>query len=309
MGIVIIRQDGKIPKWKEVLEAISPSTKIYSYLEEHPKEKITMAVVWKHPEGVLQHYPNLKCIASAGAGVDFIFDDPDLPKNIAVTRVVDPLLVSDMSEFVIALVFNHLKNLGTYKADQINNDWNPTAYKPINDATIGIMGMGKLGIYTARDLRQFGFRVQGWANSPKQLDGIKTFVGSKELSVFLKNTSILVCLLPLTMETTGILNRTLFQQLPKEAFIINVARGAHLVDADLLEQLDKGHLSGASLDVFHNEPLPKEHPFWNHPKVHITPHIASVSHPGSVVPQIMENYTRLQTGQPLLNRVDILKGY
>jgi glyoxylate/hydroxypyruvate reductase A len=171
------------------------------------------------------------------------------------------------------------------------------------------MGLGALGKVLAEDLLRFGFKVQGWSGSRKDLSGIKTFAGQKEKTTFLNATQILVCLLPLTKETTGILNKDLFLQLPKGAHVINVARGGHLVDKELLEMLDNQHLSGASLDVYHQEPLSTEHPFWEHPKVHMTPHCASVSDTDSVVPQILENYRRLENGQELLNLVSKTKGY
>ena len=171
------------------------------------------------------------------------------------------------------------------------------------------MGLGALGKVLAKDLFRFGFNVQGWSRSRKNLPGIKTFAGDQEQTAFLNSTQILVCLLPLTKETSGILNHDLFSQLPKGAHIINVARGGHLVDNDLLGMLDKNHLSGASLDVYHQEPLPSEHPFWEHPKVHMTPHYASVSDTNSVVPQVLENFRRLESGQGLLNLVSKTKGY
>ncbi len=309
MGLVIIRQDNKIEMWKEALKRSASDIPVYSYLEDHPRERIRMALVWKHPSGAIKGYPNLECIASSGAGVDFLFEDKDLPTNIPITRVVDEYLAKDMSEHVIALIFSHLKNLNQYKVDQFNKIWSPLDYQRIEDLTIGIMGLGALGKVLAKDLLRFDFKVQGWSSSRKNLSGIKTFAGDKEKTAFLNTTQILVCLLPLTKETFGILNKDLFSQLPKDAHIINVARGGHLVDKDLLEMLDNGHLSGASLDVYHQEPLSTEHPFWEHSKVHMTPHYASVSDTNSVVPQILENYRRLENGQKLLNLVSKTKGY
>ncbi len=309
MGIVIIRQDNKIEMWKEALKRNAPEIPIYSYLEDYPREDIKMALVWKHPAGAIKGYPNLECIASSGAGVDFLFEDKELPTNIPITRVVDEYLAKDMSEHVIALVFSHLKNLNQYKVDQFNKVWKPVDYHRIMDLTIGIMGLGALGKVLAEDLIGFGFKVQGWSGSKKNLAGIKTFAGDKEKMTFLNSTQILVCLLPLTKETFGILNKDLFLQLPNGAHIINVARGGHLVDNDLIEMLDNDHLSGASLDVYHQEPLPTDHPFWEHPKVHMTPHYASVSDTNSVVPQILENYRRLVSGEELINLVSKTKGY
>ncbi|MBD0849567.1 2-hydroxyacid dehydrogenase [Maribacter arenosus] len=309
MGIVIIRQDDKIGMWKEALQLYAPQIPVYSYLEDHPREAIKMALVWKHPKGTIVGYPNLECIASSGAGVDFLFEDPQLPSHIPITRVVDEYLAMDMSEHVIALILAQLKNLYHYKVDQGNTIWKPIAYKRIADMTVGIMGLGALGSVLAKDLVRFGFRVQGWSGSEKNIKGVKTFTGSHAQAEFLQSTQILVCLLPLTPSTTGILNAELFNQLPKGAHVINVARGGHLVDEDLLKMLDNGHLAGACLDVYHQEPLRSDHPFWEHPKVHMTPHYASVSDTNSVVPQIIENYRRLISGEALLNRVSDTKKY
>ncbi len=307
MAIVIIRQDGKASHWKDILLSKSRNTPIYEFGEEHPREDITMALVWQHPKGSLKEYPNLKCVASMGAGVDFIMADTDISKNIKITRVVDPMLASDMSEFVIACIYSHLKNLPFYGQQESQKSWTRKEYLRKEDVTIGIMGLGELGRTLAKDLQHLGFQVQGWANSRKE--GIHTFLGKKELSQFLSTTSILVCLLPLTEDTRNILDKELFRKLPKDAYVINVARGGHLVEKDLLNMVDSGHLSGASLDVFSQEPLPQDHPFWVHPNIHITPHIASISSPKSIVPQILENYDRLSKGEQLMNVVSISKGY
>ena len=309
MAIVIIRQDDKIDLWKNAVLEVDSSLKVYSYLEEHPKDEITMAIIWKHPVGSLSNYPNLKCIASAGAGVDYIFEDPTRPQNIPITRIVDPYLASDMSEHVLAVILAHLKNLNTYKLKQVENVWEPIEYRRIKDVTVGILGLGELGALTASDLSKVGFKVQGWSRSKKNIDNLKTVSGKDALSDFLASTDVLVCLLPLTPETENFLNKSLLEQLPQNAYVINVARGGHLVDGDLLMLLDNGHLSGACLDVYHTEPLPQAHPFWNHKKIHMTPHYASVSDTNSVVPQLLENYKRLQQNEELKHTVDIEKGY
>lgn len=309
MAIIIIRQDNKIDLWKKALLEADPNLDVYSYLEEHPKEEITMAIIWKHPVGSLSAYPNLECIASAGAGVDYIFEDPTRPTDIPITRIVDPFLASDMSEHVLAVVMAHIKHLNTYKLKQVANVWEPVDYQRIKDVTVGILGLGELGALTASDLTKVGFKVQGWSRTKKNIEEVTTYYGQDELSEFLQSTQILVCLLPLTPATEGILNKNLLSQLPQHAYVINVARGGHLVDEDLIMLLDSGHLSGACLDVYHTEPLPKTHPFWNHKKVHMTPHYASVSDTDSVIPQLLENYKRLQTGDELQHRVNIERGY
>ena len=309
MSIVIIRQDGKTDDWKNSLKGKAPELKIYSYLEDHPKEEIEVAMVWKHPPGIFKQYPALKYIASFGAGVDFIFEDPDIPADTLITRVVDPVLASDMSEFVIGAIFAHLKNFHQYSTDQLAGIWQPLAYNRIKDKRVGIMGLGALGLKLLSDLKTLGFNIIGWSNSIKNIEGVETYTGLSERTEFLKRSDILVCLLPLTEATRGILNIDLFSELPADAYVINVARGGHLVDEDLLTVLDNGHLSGACLDVYHEEPLGKDHPFWKHPKIFMTPHVASVSDIDSVVPQLLENYERFREGRPLLNEVSTMRGY
>jgi glyoxylate/hydroxypyruvate reductase A len=309
MAIVVIRQDDKIELWKNALQEADNTLKVYNYLEDHPKDEIIMAVIWKHPAGSLSVYPNLKCIASAGAGVDYIFEDPTRPKNIPITRIVDPFLASDMSEHVLAVILAHLKNLNSYKLKQVNQVWEPLDYLRIKDVTVGILGLGELGALTASDLTNCGFQVQGWSRTQKDIVKVKSYSGKEELSEFLSTSQILVCLLPLTPETEGILNKEVLSQLPKNAYVINVARGGHLVDGDLVMLLDNEHLAGACLDVYHVEPLPQAHPFWNHSKIHMTPHYASVSDTNSVIPQLLANYERLQNDEELINTVNVDKGY
>jgi len=309
MSIVIIRQDNKIATWKKALQEAAPDIKIYSYLEDHDADEIEVALVWKHPENSLSKYKNLKYIASSGAGVDFIFEDVNRDKTLPITRVIDTMLAADMSEHVLALIFNQLKNLSRYKLDQVQGTWSPQPYKRIADLTVGVLGLGALGNDLVRQLVQFGFQTQGWSNSQKSIEGVATYSGTTELNKFLNTTNVLVCLLPLTPLTKGFLNKELFEKLPKGAFVINVARGGHLVDEDLVEMLDNAHLSGASLDVFHEEPLDPSHPFWQHKKIVMTPHCASVSDTNSVVPQIIENFRRMKNNEDLLHLVSTQKGY
>ncbi|NER11266.1 glyoxylate/hydroxypyruvate reductase A [Muriicola jejuensis] len=309
MAIVLIRKDGKLGLWKKAFLDQYPSLPVYHFEEEHPAEKITMAVVWKHPKGSLKAYPNLKCIASFGAGVDFIFGDPTRPEGVPITRVVDDALANDMAEYVITAIMGHLKNMDQYARDQEKGLWQPRPYSRIADHTIGIMGIGTLGTQLADKLRVMGFRIIGWSKNPKELPGVHVFHGIESRREFLSKSTVLVCLLPLTPETKKILNQQTLSQLPHGAFLINVARGGHLEEGDLIPLLDSGQLSGACLDVFEEEPLPSGHLFWEHPKIRITPHVASVSDPQSVVPQLAENFFRLREGKELRNQVDLQQGY
>ena len=308
MSVVVIRQDGKSGDWIQVLQTHAPHIEFFDFMEDHPKDEIEVAMVWKHPAGVFEQYPRLQYIASFGAGVDFLLDDPDIP-SVPITRVVDPVLASDMSEFVVGAILAHLKNFHQYTVDQSKGIWHPLSYRRITDVRVGIMGIGALGLKLYNDLNNLNFNIIGWSKSTKNIRQFKTYAGNEGLAEFLSLSDILVCLLPLTDETRGILNKELFSQLPTGAYIINVARGGHLVDEDLIAMLDSGHLGGACLDVYHKEPLNIDHPFWNHPKIFMTPHVASVSDIESVVPQLLENYDRFKEGLPLLNEVSTIRGY
>mgnify|MGYP006088187057 FL=1 len=308
MALLLIRQDGKTPQWLNAFKFQATHIECYDFNEPHPKEKIAMALVWKQPQGLFGQYKNLKCVASMGAGVDFIFEDPSFHDDLLMTRVVDPLLITDMEEFVMAHVYAHMKGLYKYQTQQSISLWQQNPYLRKKDITVGIMGMGVLGSATAKALLTQGFNVFGWSNSKKRIDGMTTYV-QEDLNLFLQQTNVLVCLLPLTPETSGILDHTLFSKLPKGAYIIHAARGPHLVSEDLIQSIDQGHLSGAAIDVFPKEPLEENDPLWQHLNIHITPHCASISSPESVVAQIIVNYNRLMSNQPLLNQVDTAKGY
>ena len=309
MSIVIISQKKDIKAWEDALKAMDPILEVGVYPYDLNREQVDFALVWKHPHGVFEDYPNVKVIASMGAGVDHILQDPDLPQSVTLTRLIDEELTRDLAEFVRALVMNHLRKLSVYKYQEGTNVWQQHPYRNINEVNIGIMGLGVLGNHVAVQLRDLGFNLYGWSQSLKNIDGVRTYAGSSGLADFLAQSNILVCLLPLTDQTKDILNQQTFEQLPEKAFVINVARGEHLVDDDLIAMIDNGHLSGASLDVFRKEPLPADHPFWSHPKINITPHVASITNPVSAVKQILENYHRLQNGQPLVNVIDRARGY
>lgn len=270
---------------------------------------IDFVVVWNHPPGELKKFPNLKCIASLGVGVDHIFKDPELPRDIPVTRVVEYSMPQSMSEYVVWAVLNYCRQFDTYRTNQKTVHWQE--HKPLlaRQTRIGLMGLGQLGLDAAVKLGVLGFPVSGWSRTAKQIQGVESFHGEEMLAQFLSDVSILVCLLPLTPATRDILNHSLFAKLPRGAYLINVARGDHLVEEDLLEALETGQLSGACLDVFRTEPLPREHPFWRHPKVIVTPHISSITFPEEVAPQFVENYHRMKAGGALQNTVDTRRKY
>ncbi|GHA80768.1 2-hydroxyacid dehydrogenase [Pontibacter akesuensis] len=309
MPITIVTQGKDLSPWVKALKKNRPDVEIRIYPDDAQAEEVEFALAWNHPLGVFKAFPNLKCISSMGAGVDHILKDTELPKGVTVTKIVDTNLTQDMGEFILALALNHIRGLAAYKVQEQQQAWQPRPYKRIADVTVGVMGVGELGAHVASQLHKVGFNVCGWARTAKELEGVAVYVGEEELNSFLAASEILVCLLPLTKETANILNKGTLQQLPKGAFVINAARGEHVVDEDLVEMINNGHLAGASLDVFREEPLPQEHVFWKHPDINITPHMASKTDPETAVLQILDNYDRLQRGEPLQNIISLEKGY
>lgn len=316
MALLILRNDEKGNAWRQELLKIDSSLEVVVYPEPHQTEAIKMAAVWKHPEGLLHNYTSLLGIQSMGAGVDFILEDPSVgsPQNPSglkrpIMRVVDEQLTADMAEYVLTHCLAALRDLQHFEVLSSDRRWEPQNYRRASETTVGILGLGTLGMAAGEALLKNGFQVRGWARSPRSAEGISVFAGTEQLSEFLNGCQIVVCLLPLTPNTRGILNTSLFKQMDPGTFIINAARGGHLTEADLIPAIDKGLLSGACLDVFQEEPLPGEHPFWEHPKIRVTPHVASVSDPRTVAAQIVTNYKNLLKGVKPENLVDLEKGY
>ncbi|WDP84390.1 MAG: glyoxylate/hydroxypyruvate reductase A [Desulfobacter sp.] len=309
MALTLICPDKDPAPWIRALNDADPKLEIRVWPDDHPREEIELALTWSHPWGCLTLYPNLGCISSMGAGVDHLLSDPDLPGDIPLVRIIDSGLVSDMAEYILLAVLSHFRQFDIYHNRQSHQDWHPLAPLDKKDFSIGIMGLGQLGRAAAQQLISHGFSVTGWKNSSGTIPGIPSFYGKEQLFEFLSQTRVLICLLPLTQATCRILNSQTFSRLARESYLINVGRGKHLDENALIPALDRGLLSGACLDVFDKEPLEPGHPFWSHPKIKITPHISSLTHPASVAPQIIENLKRLRTGRPLLNLVDPQKGY
>ena len=309
MSILFIAPKLKPDSWLKHMRAQDSGLDLRVWPDVGRPEDILLALSWKHPHGELAKFPQLKCIASLGFGVDHVLSDPALPRGVPVTRIVDPGMIRGMSEYVIAAVLNHTRQFTLYRRDQTAGVWKARVPRHPQDVRVGIMGLGHLGADAAGKLRALGFPVSGWSRTPKAVDGIRSFAGAETLARFLAQTDILVCLLPLTDATCGILNRDTLAHLPADAYVINAARGEHVVEEDLLAALEAGRLAGACLDVFRTEPLPAGHPFWTHPRVTITPHIASLTFPRDVAPQLVESYRRVRSGQPPLHVVDAGRGY
>lgn len=309
MALMIIAPNTKVTSWVKHISRLAPEIDIRIWPDTGNADDIEFALSWNHPLGEFKKYQHLKCIASLGAGVDHLLIDPHLPDGVPVTRVVEDSMAQSMSEYVVLAVLNYCRQFDTYRTHQSQKKWQPRKPLLAEDMRIGIMGLGQLGRDAAKKLSAIGYPVSGWSRTSKNIAGVDCLAGTGDLNDFLSAARILICMLPLTPQTKGILGRQTFDKLPTGAYVINVARGEHLIQKDLLAALDAGQLSGACLDVFAIEPLPSEHPFWKHPKIKVTPHISSITFSRAVAPQIIENYRRSQSGQPLLNVVDIKQGY
>jgi glyoxylate/hydroxypyruvate reductase A len=278
--------------------------------DAYAPEDIDYVVAFRPPPGFLKTLPNLKAIFSLGAGVDGFLKDPEFPRSVPLVRFVDVTLAREMAQYVVMhtlLIHRHQRH---FDEGQKKKEWRQMMLpRPSADTRVGVLGLGEIGSVTAERLAMFDFAVSGWSRTRKSVPGVKSFAGEEELAAFLGQCDIMTCLLPLTPQTRGIMNAELFARLPKDAWVINVARGQHLVEADLIAALDSGHLAGAVLDVFETEPLPPDNPLWTHPKVTVTPHIAAISAPEAAVRYIVDGIARAERGEALKDVVDLGKGY
>jgi len=310
MAILLSTKAHTMQDWKAALLAVDPSLEIRLFPDAGDPAEIEAAVVWTaHDMMELRRYSNLKLIVSMGAGVDHLLRAPGPPPGIPVARLKDVLLTSAMAEWVLLNVLRFHRQDPEYRALQRRKEWLELSAPSTSERRIGILGIGELGSASARVLTSLGFPVMGWSRSAKTLAGVQTFHGADGLMAMAAKTDILICLLPLTPETRGVLNTKLLSALPRGAYVINGARGGHMVAEDMLAALDSGHIAGAALDVFEPEPLPPESPFWSHPKVFLTPHAASITIPSSVAPQVVENIHNMRASRPLINLVDFSLGY
>ncbi len=309
MALLLRTSSSRGPWWRAEFARELPDLDFRVHPEIGDPKDIEYALVWDPPAGLLASLPNLKAIFSLGAGVDHIFKDPHLPKHVPIVRLVDERLTAQMVEYAMLYALYFHRAIPTYEAQQKTKTWKESPLKLISERRVGVMGIGEIGGVAARALAGMGFDVAGWSRRPKSIDGVKTFAGGDGLAPFLGRTDILICILPLTAETTDILNAKLFAAMPQGSYVINIGRGKQLVEEDLVKALDSGHLAGAALDVFRTEPLPPESPLWSHPKVVVTPHIAAMTDPRSSVLQVVANIKRIRAGQAPVNTIDTAVGY
>ena len=295
--------------WHAAFEQLAPQVRICAWPDWDPDYGAEYALVWRPPRGELARHPTLKGVFSVGAGIDHMSSDPELPPSVPVIRMVDPTLTAGMSEFIVLHVLYHHREMPEYSAQQRERLWQPRQTILSYQRTVGIMGSGVLGLDALDKLRPFGFGLRGWSRSPKKIPGVRHFAGDSELAGFLSGLDILVCLLPLTPDTAGILGAHTFSLLPDGAAVINAGRGGHLIEEDLINALESGRICAATIDVCRQEPLPDDHPFWRHPKIVVTPHIASVTCPRTAVPGVLDQIRKNQRGEPYSNVVEMTRHY
>ena len=278
--------------------------------DAYAPEDVDYVLSFRPPSGLLASLPNLKAVFSLGAGVDGFLHDGDYPARVPLVRFVDETLSAEMAQFVLMHVLIHHRHQRLFDAAQPKHKWRQMVLpRRTEDTRIGMLGLGEIGAFTAQRLRELGFPVSGWSRTRKNYPGIKSFAGDGELKDFLAQSDITVCLLSLTRKTTGILNAKAFAAMPQGGFVINVARGGHVVEADLITALDSGHLSGAVLDVFDTEPLPENSPLWSHPKITVTPHVAAISQPAVAAQFVLDGIAKFERGEKPDNIVDVATAY
>jgi glyoxylate/hydroxypyruvate reductase A len=295
-------------EWARLFAAKAPDIPFHIWPDTGPADKVRYLAAWLPPPDMARQFPKLQLFFSTGAGVDQL-DLAALPPALPVLRLAEPGVVAGMVEYATMAVLALHRDLPSYIHQQRESRWATHRVYPASKRRVGVLGLGVLGCAVLAQLRGFGFQLAGWSRTRRALDGVACYAGPEELPAMLASTDILVCLLPLTPETRGMLNAALFRQLPRGASVVHAGRGAHLDHQALLDALETGHLSGAVVDVTDPEPLPAGHPFWAHPKLLLTPHIASMTQPETAVDQVLDNIRRHQAGMPLVGLVDRPRGY
>ncbi len=308
-SILVLCHAEPLSRWRAALTQALPSDRLCFELAGVAPREVNVVISDLPPKGIWRDFTQLRFIQSLWVGVDRWLDDPSLPRHVPIARMVDPSMVAGMTESVVAHVLHAHLCHDVMRRQQAHKIWrelfNPTAA----ERSVGIMGMGSLGSTAARALVSLGFRVNGWSRREKSLAGVRCFAGKERLAEFLQLSEIVVCLLPLTDETRGIADASLFAAMPPQSVFIGLGRGAQIVERDLLDALAAGRLRHAILDVFPNEPLPPEHAFWTHEHVTVSPHCASMASVTTGARFIAQNIERLRRGEEPLGLVDRVAGY
>lgn len=309
MAILVLSNPLPSAPFADALRRAAPHTPVWTEADTPPPEAVEAILAWRMKDGVLPRYPALRVLCSTGAGADKLLAVGDLPPELPVTRVVDPMQGQQMAQYAVLCALAHTRDLALYADQQSSARWTRHRVRDASQCRVGLLGLGAVGQAIARAFIALGYPVSGWSRRPRELPGITCHHGPASLAPFLASTDLLVCALPLTPETTGLLNRGTLSLLPPGAYLINIGRGEQLVEADLHELLDAGYLAGAALDVFEREPPPPDHWVWSHPKVRATPHIAAQASYDTVAEQLLEALRSARAGERPRLAVDRQAGY
>jgi glyoxylate/hydroxypyruvate reductase A len=306
MRFAIIAPEVPTQLWKKELEVLAPKVPLVFGAETDYADEVVCAMVWKQKRGALSAFKNLKLIFSMGAGVDHVLADDTIPQHLPICRVKDPQMAFSMSNYLLMAVMNHHRSFYDYQKAQQKKHWAQFEF-PEKQLKIGVLGTGFLGMDIALKLHHLGFAVSGYSTRVKQTP-FPSYAGA-DIDHFLATLNVLICLVPYTPKTKGLLNYELFKKLKAPTYLINVSRGQVQIEKDLIKALDEGLLSGAFLDVFEHEPLPSSSPLWSHPNIQLTPHIASLTYPRESVLQMLDCLERVEKGLPLPQQVDRTRNY
>jgi glyoxylate/hydroxypyruvate reductase A len=309
MRILLYRADGQTEAWVRDFAEALPNCEAVVWHEGMQEAVCDYAVLWTPPAALLAQLTHVKAIFLAGAGVDAVLKFGAALPDVPLIRLGDAGMAVQMAEYVTHAVLRYFRRFDEYEKQARRGIWAPLPPYDKNEFTVGVLGMGVLGSRVLGALGQFEFPLRGWSRTQKQVDGVACYAGIGSLAEFLTGTRVLVCMLPLTPDTTNLLDRSRLSLLPQGSYLINVARGAHVAEPDLLTLIRSGHLAGATLDVFRNEPLPAPHPFWEEPRITMTPHISALTVRQDSVRQIAGKIGQLENGEPVTDVVDRAKGY
>ena len=310
MNLLFLSKTDNSREWRDVLLKEIPELNFLIWPAQcEPKEKVDYILAWNPPLGEIKKFPNLKAVLSLGAGVDGLLNDPNLPRHIPIIRLIDSNLTRGMTEYIIFWTLFYHRRMGDYHKLMKKGNWSQFPQTETAKKRVGILGAGELGLDAARHLKLLNFDVAIWSKNLKSIKDMHCFTDKSGFESILKHSEILICLLPLTTETANILNKDAFELMPKGSVIINCGRGGHLVETDLLDVIDSGQLHAATLDVFRQEPLPPNHPFWARENIFLTPHMASLTFPRSAARSISHSIRQIESGQIPSNTVDLDRGY
>ncbi|MFD2365051.1 2-hydroxyacid dehydrogenase [Pseudoduganella sp. GCM10020061] len=309
MRILLHRADGNTAPWVADFAQALPEAEVVAWKEGEAVAPCDYAVLWSPPAALVPELQHVKAIFLTGAGVDAIMKFNDQLPDVPIIRLGDAGMAVQMAEYVLHAVLGYYRRMPEYEAQARRGEWKQLPQHRKEDFTVGVLGTGVLGMRVVEALRHFGFPVRGWSRSAKSIEGVASFAGMESLDGFLAGSRVLVNMLPLTPETNELLNHARLSRLPKGAYLVNVARGAHIVENDLLELVKSGHIAGATLDVFANEPLPAAHPFWSEPRITITPHVSALTLRTESVQQIAGKMRALARNEPVADVVDRQRGY